>query len=136
MPWNWQYSNWPNFSYQESELNELLYDYGKSAGKIIGRASSQHSHALKSDLIINTIVSEAINTSSIEGENINAEEVRSSIKRQLGFSEKTSHNLKAEGIASLMIKCRQSFAEKLNKKTLLEWHNLLMQGQILIPLPK
>jgi len=75
------------------------------------------------------MVEEAINSSEIEGENLNREEIRSSVARFLGLKIETSTvpSLKEEGIAALLINVRESLNQQLSKDKLCYWHKLLLQ---------
>ena len=77
------------------------------------------------------MASEAIKPSEIEGEYLSRQDVISSIKKNLGIYD--SHprqvkDLRAKGIADLLVTVRESYNMPLSKKILFEWHNLLMMG--------
>ena len=74
------------------------------------------------------MVSEAIKTSEIEGEYLNRDDVRSSIRNCLGLSNPPERvgNVKAEGISALMVSVRSTFHQLLTEELLLYWHKLVM----------
>jgi Fic family protein len=123
---NWQLPNWPYFEFNHLEVEQVLYDYALETSALSG-AISQLSQDLQSDTLIELMVAEAIKTSEIEGEILNTEDVRSSIRHQLGLLEKTtSKDPRANGVGMLMISVRKTFLDPLSKEMLFDWHNQLM----------
>ncbi|MGB0938853.1 MAG: Fic family protein [Colwellia sp.] len=128
MKYNWQHQNWPEFIYNPSDYDHIVMQFQKKAYSLQGRLeqlnieSQQEAHIL-------LMVEEAINSSEIEGENLDKEEVRSSVARFLGLNIKTSGkpSLKEQGIAALLINVRESLNQKLSKEKLCYWHKLLLQ---------
>jgi Fic family protein len=84
----------------------------------------------QAETTIDMMVSEAMKTSEIEGEYLNRPDVVSSIRKNLGVSQKSpqTKDKKAEGIAELMVDVRNSYAEKLTKEKLFSWHEMVMKG--------
>ncbi len=82
----------------------------------------------KNDALIDIMVSEAIKTSQIEGEDLNRDDVHSSICNQLGLNtppERVS-DPRANGVAQLMLSVQQSFNEPLDEALLFAWHDMLI----------
>ncbi|MEO9275144.1 Fic family protein [Marinomonas sp. 5E14-1] len=127
MKYSWQHPDWPNFTFEESQCKEALYRYALEAGRLSG-GMSQLESALQYDAYIDLMVSEVIHTSQIEGERLDREDVRSSIKNFLGLSHPTTRvaDPRAEGMAALMVDVRNHFADKLTKDTLFQWHRLVL----------
>lgn len=130
MSYNWEQSDWPEFTYQEGESGKLLPDFlmksGQLAGVITGLAEGN-----QTELLLEMMVVEAIKTSEIEGEFLSRPDVMSSIKKNLGIHEEQPLLVKdqrAKGIAKLMIKVRSEFAQDLTEELLFDWHELLMEG--------
>ena len=80
--YNWQHPNWPKFTYQSDGLDKIINEYTKTSSNLQGQIS-QLDQNNQSEAHIYLMVEEAINTSEIEGENLNREEVRSSVARYL-----------------------------------------------------
>jgi len=87
--------------------------------------------SLQYEAYIDLMVSEAINTSQIEGERLDREDVRSSIKNFLGLSKPPTLVMdpRAEGIAALMVDVRKTFKEALTNEKLFHWHQLVIPEQ-------
>ncbi|MFT6988935.1 MAG: Fic family protein [Paraglaciecola sp.] len=127
MEYNWQHPDWPKFSYNDTQSRGPLYQYALEAGRLSG-GMGQLKETLQYEAYIDLMVSEAVQTSAIEGEKLNREDVRSSIKNYLGLS--TPHTRitdpKAEGIAALMVDTRKTFADPLTKEKLFHWHQMVI----------
>lgn len=131
MKYNWQHPDWPNFSYDMSQCREALYSYAMEAGRLSGGVSQLKSE-LQYESYIDLMASEAINTSQIEGEKLNREDVRSSIKNYLGISVPPTRvtDLRAEGMAALMVDVRQTFLDGLTEEKLFQWHEMVIPNQV------
>ncbi len=127
MKYIWQNKQWPNFEYDSTSIQDILYRYAIASGSIAGNM-----HELPKDLqidaTIDLMVSEAIKTSEIEGEKLDQEEVRSSIKNQLGLSKKAEliKDPRAMGMAQLMIAVRRNYAQQLTEEELFSWHAMIL----------
>ncbi|GAB3483925.1 Fic family protein [Marinomonas epiphytica] len=130
MKYSWQHPDWPNFVFEEAQCKEALYRYALEAGRLTG-GTSQLESALQYDAYIDLMVNEAIHTSQIEGERLDRDDVRSSIKNFLGLSYPPTRvaDPRAEGIAALMVDLRNHFAGELTKDTLFQWHRLVLPQQ-------
>jgi Fic family protein len=135
MNYIWQHKHWPNFVYNSEKLSALSYQYIKQAAKLSGSlllADHDDSIATQLDLMVD----EAINTSLIEGENLNPASVRSSLQYFLNL--KLGLNLtptpinvadaKAEGLAALIVDVRKNFHKSLSKERLFNWHQMVLVG--------
>ena len=130
MKYSWQNPDWPRFTYDEAQCRDSLYQYALEAGRLSG-GMGQLKDSLQYEAYIDLMVSEAINTSQIEGERLDREDVRSSIKNFLGLSDPPTRVMdpRAEGIAALMVDVRKTFKEELTKEKLFHWHQLVIPEQ-------
>ena len=121
----WQDKDWPNFSYDENANKDSLYQYAMEAGRIAGGVG-QLQESLQYEAYVDHMVREAIKTSEIEGEHLDREDVRSSIKNFLGISKPAVrvHDARAEGISALMVDLRESFREPLTTEKLCQWQSM------------
>lgn len=121
MAYNWKHPDGPNFTYDDTDCRQTLYQYALLAGGMTQLSSSLHDEAY-----LDLMVSEAIKTSEIEGEKLNRDDVRSSIKNFLGLT--ASHiriaDPRAEGIAALMVDVRKTFTQPLSKNKLFQWQTM------------
>ena len=129
MRYNWQHPEWPNFVYDLSEVQETLYIYMRESGFLMG-GISQLSDQMQVDVGIDLMVLEALKTSEIEGERFDEEDVRSSIRKELGLSPLRTavKDPRAVGIGKLMLSVRESFEDLLTQEELFRWHRMVMSG--------
>ncbi len=125
MRWNWQQSDWPNFSYEEEGLQAFEKDFCHQSGFLLGIA--QHLDANEKKILTSDIMSEeAYKTSEIESEYLNRDSLRSSIRRYFGLTHESYKIPAAEkGIAELMIDLHQNCLTPLVEDTLFDWHLML-----------
>ncbi len=128
MKYNWQQKDWPEFGYNLSGIEDILFAFAEETGHISGllKALPEESQA---DAILNMMVAEAIKTSEIEGEYFSREDVVSSIRNNLGLNKHPDKvkDKKAQGAGELMVAVRNSYADSLTEKTLFAWHEMLLR---------
>lgn len=128
MKYNWQQPDWTDFSYAVAEVEDMLFDFVRQAGRSSGLLEGLPED-IKSEAIIEMMISEAIKTSEIEGEYLSRRDVMSSIRKNLGFQDDDQvADLRAQGAASLMANVRDSFDETLSETVLFGWHEMIMKG--------
>ncbi|MGB0953773.1 MAG: Fic family protein [Planctomycetota bacterium] len=129
MQWNWQQSDWPNFTWETGRLGTAEKEFLVSAGVYLGNA--EHLAAENQErLLVDAICSEAVTTSEIEGEILNRDSVQSSVRRQLGLSTDGRRSSPAEsGIAEMMVHLYRGHDQPLTHTMLWEWHEMLCNGR-------
>ena len=127
MAYNWQQKDWPSFSYNLQEVEDLLFAFAEETGHVTGLLKSMPED-MQLEAIINMMVAEAIKTSEIEGEYFSREDVVSSIRNNLGINEKPAKvkDKKAQGAGELMVEVHNTFAAALTEEVLFAWHEILM----------
>lgn len=125
--YNWQQADWPNFSYNLTPIQEMLFSIAEKTGYIQGKLIHL-SDQQKTEAMVSLMVEEAVKTSEIEGEYISRPDVRSSIKNKLGLNPQIQHvhDKRATGIAELMLDVRNTFKQKLTQTKLFDWHAMLL----------
>ncbi|QQD21629.1 DUF4172 domain-containing protein [Oceanospirillaceae bacterium ASx5O] len=129
MNYIWQHKHWPQFSYDSSKLSALAYQYAKQAAQLSGSLSqADYGDSIAAQLDL--MVDEAINTSLIEGENLNPASVRSSLQNYLNLTPSPVNvaDVKAEGMAALLVDVRKHFNQPLSKEVLCRWHRMVLAG--------
>ncbi|NAY92668.1 DUF4172 domain-containing protein [Muricauda sp. JGD-17] len=129
MRYNWQQKDWPNFQYQTTSIEDMLFDFAQRTGRISGVLEGL-SETEQTEAMINLMVSEAIKTSEIEGEYLSRNDVMSSIRRNLGLNPELplTKDKRAEGVAELMLAVRNNFSKPLTSQILFDWHTMLLKG--------
>ncbi len=129
MIWNWQRPEWPNFSWNPDLFRKAEEQFLLGGGVFAG--TFKHLGAEDKDqLTIETLSSEAMTTSEIEGETLDRASVQSSIRKQLGLGTDLRRVKAAEqGIAELIVDLYKSFGEPLSKDVLFGWHRMVTNGR-------
>lgn len=126
--YNWQYKNWPHFSYKTDAIQSIVVSFAEEFGAMSGLVTALNDD-LKQEALIEILIAEAIKTSEIEGEYMSRVDMMSSIKRNLGFKDSTIvRDKRVAGIAKLMIDVRTSYNKNLSIPMILEWHHTLMHA--------
>src|SRR5712671_1858487 len=129
MAWNWQQSDWPNFTWNRARLEKAEQQFLVGGGVLLGTVK----HLAKEDmqqLRVEAMSTEAVTTSEIEGEILDRASVQSSIRKQLGLVADQRRVRPAErGIAEMAVDLYQSFAEPLSEEMLFRWHRMVMSGR-------
>jgi len=125
MRYNWQHTDWPHFHYNLSGLQDSISRYLVEAGSLTGGLDRLPDN-LQTEATIDIMVSEALKSSEIEGEKIDYNEIRSSIRKELGIpSTDIITDARARGIAKLIVSLRQTFNNPLTEQQLFDWHAML-----------
>lgn len=124
--WVHEHQNWPNFTWDMESLASKLADIRHRQGRLLGRMEGL-GFELKREASLSTLTNDVVKSSAIEGENLNPEEVRSSIARRLGIdiAGLIPASRDVEGIVEMMLDATQQFSEPLTKDRLFDWHAAL-----------
>ena len=127
--WNWQKSDWPNFSWDRSVPAQAEERFLIGAGSFVGTLKHLEPDDQK-QITVQAMSTEAVSTSEIEGELLDRASVQSSIRKLLGLSAENRRVKPAEkGISEMMVHLCRSFAEPLTPATLFAWHRMVLQGR-------
>src|SRR6187399_1293125 len=103
MAWNWQHTEWPEFTYDPKVLEPLERQFLIDSGEFVG-AFRHIGEDDRDTLRIDLICDEALKTSAIEGEILDRDSVQSSLRQQFGLSVGGPRVPPAErGIAEVMV---------------------------------
>jgi len=129
MAWNWQQTDWPDFSRKPEALNACENRFLHNSGVLLG--ALMHLGAPDKDqLTVDLMSNEALKTSEIEGEHLSRDSLQSSIRHQLGLAvDKRKASPAEQGVAEMMVDLYRTFAEPLSEGVLCRWHGMLMQGR-------
>lgn len=124
--WIHEHKDWPTFTWDFETLAFKLADIRHRQGRLLGRMENL-GFELKYEATLNTLTNDVVKSSAIEGENLDPEEVRSSIARRLGIDiaglARSSRNV--EGVVEMTLDATQRFDEPLTKERLFSWHKAL-----------
>ncbi len=126
MNWIHQTADWPAFSWNSEVLSPKLADIRHRQGRLLGRMESL-GFDLRTEANLDTLTVEVVQSSAIEGETLNSDEVRSSIARRLGIDIGgfIAVGRDVEGIVEVMIDATSQYQQPLTKDRLFGWHAAL-----------
>ncbi len=122
----YQLAGWPSFKWDSGRLNKLLTDVHHQQGKLLGNMERM-GFGLQAEANLQMLTSDVLKSSEIEGELLDAEQVRSSIARRLGMdiAGLVPSDRHVEGIVEMMLDATQHFEEPLTEQRLFNWHAAL-----------
>ena len=124
--WMHEYQNWTDFTWQAEVLHKQLTEVRYKQGYLLGRMAGL-GFDLKREASLKMLTNDVVKSTAIEGENLNPEEVRSSIARRLGMNVGglISSSRDVDRIVELMLDATQFFSTPLTKERLFDWHAAL-----------
>ena len=119
-------ANWPKLTWDASKLSAVLADVRHRQGRLLGRMEGL-GFRLRSEAKLSTLTADVVKSSAIEGEKLDAEQVRSSIARRLGleYAGAAVASRDVEGIVEMMLDATQNYALALTDERLFGWHAAL-----------
>src|SRR5882724_10911958 len=115
--------DWPRLDWHREQLAEPLADVRHRQGRLIG-----HMEALGFDLrqeaVLQTLTADVLKSSEIEGEKLDAGQVRSSIARRLGMDigALKPADRHIEGVVEMMLDATRHYDKPLTAERLFGWH--------------
>lgn len=119
-------TGWPNLRWDDARLLPLLAEVRHRQGRLLGRMEGL-GFRLRAEANLTTLTADVTQSSAIEGERLDAVQVRSSIARRLGldFGGKVKASREVEGVVEMMLDATQNFAKPLTAERLFGWHAAL-----------
>ncbi|MBA3708684.1 MAG: Fic family protein, partial [Planctomycetes bacterium] len=117
---------WPNLVWSLPALAQPLAAVRHKQGRHLGRMEAL-GFDLRSEANLAALTDEAVRTSAIEGERLNADEVRSSIARRLGLDTAglPAPSRAVEGVVEMMLDATRQFDQPLTAERLFGWQAAL-----------
>lgn len=124
--WIHEHQNWPDFTWDAEALSTGLADLRHRQGRLLGRMEGL-GFDLKREASLRTLTNDVVKSAAIEGENLNPEEVRSSIARRLGIDVAglIPAGRNVEGVVEMMLDATRQYDSALTKDRLFDWHAAL-----------
>jgi Fic family protein len=122
----YQKDNWPNFTWNNDEVVNLLSEARNLQGRLIGKMESL-GFELRDEALLETLTLDVLKSAEIEGELLNPEQVRSSIAQRLGveFAGATMSDRNVDGMVDMMIDATRLCFKPLTTERLFDWHAAL-----------
>jgi Fic family protein len=117
---------WPAFTWEKDRVATALADVRHRQGRLTG-----HMEALgfdpRQEAHLQTLTADVIKSSEIEGEHLDAAQVRSSIARRLGMDigGLVAADRHVEGVVEMMLDATRHFDKLLDEQRLFAWHAAL-----------
>ena len=115
--------NWPRLHWDRERLADPLAAVRHQQGRLIGHMEALGFN-LRQEAVLQTLTADVLKTSEIEGEKLDADQVRSSIARRLGVDVGglTVPDRNVEGIVEMMLDATRRYEEPLTAERLFVWH--------------
>lgn len=129
MRYIYQLKCWPQFIWDHEKIAALLGPVRNRQGRLMGRMEAL-GFALRSEAQLETLTLDILKTSEIEGEVLNAAQVRSSVARKLGLeiAGLVPSDRHVDGVVEMMLDATQNFNKPLTQDRLFGWHASLFPG--------
>src|SRR5229473_4163131 len=115
--------DWPKFRWNREAVSKRLADVRHQQGRLLGRMEGL-GFTLQQEAVLQTLTADVLKSSEIEGETLDAEQVRSSIARRLGMDigalEPADRNV--EGVVEMMLDATRHYERPLTTERLFSWH--------------
>jgi Fic family protein len=125
-PYIHQKAQWPAFTWDSSQVLELLSEARNVQGRLIGKMETL-GFVLQNEAILDTLTLDVLKSSEIEGELLNPDQVRSSIARWLGIelAGAVESDRNVDGVVEMMLDASQHSLSLLTANRLFDWHTSL-----------
>ena len=122
----WQAPDWPNWQYDLSVLAGPLGAVSRAQGLLHGRLADVGA-VLRDQASLVALTEDVVKTSEIEGEQLNAASVRSSIARRLGvdIGALAPVDRHVEGVVEMVLDATANCREPMTVERLFGWHAAL-----------
>src|ERR1022692_4359823 len=121
--------DWPRFTWSRDQLGDRLAAVRHRQGRLIGHMEALGVN-LRQEAVLQTLTSDVLRSSEIEGEKLDAEQVRSSIARRLGMDigalKPADRNV--EGIVEMMLDATHHYDQPLTAERRSEEHTSELQS--------
>ena len=114
---------WPDFNWNRERLAEPLAAVRHKQGRLIGHMEAL-GFRLRQEAVLETLTADVLKSSEIEGEKLDAGQVRSSIARRLGIDigalKRSDRHV--EGIVEMILDATRHYDQPLTTERLDAWH--------------
>ena len=122
----WQRPEWPHFHWDMDAILPAIDKISRKHGILTGRMESL-GFSQSSNAFLSALTDELTGSSAIEGVQINADSVKSSIARKLGleYDDVFSEDHYVEGLVDVMLDAIKNSSSPLTEERLFGWHAAL-----------
>jgi Fic family protein len=118
--------DWPRFTWNARRLVPYLSTTRYEQGLLLGKMKDL-GYQLKSEATLAALTEETVKSSAIEGEELSAESVRSSLARRMGLEAAGTRPVDrhVEGVVEMILDATQDYVAPLTKERIFGWHAAL-----------
>jgi Fic family protein len=122
----YQLPHWPRFTWKHETIISLLTEIRNQQGRLLGRMEAM-GFSLQAEANLQTLTLDILKSFEIEGEMLDALQVRSSIARRLGMdiAGLVPADRHVDGIVEMMLDATQHYKTDLTDDRLFGWHAAL-----------
>lgn len=123
MTWIHELEEWPNFTWDMDLLASSLSEIRHQQGLLLGRMEGV-GFDLRSEASLSVLTKDVVKSSAIEGEQLDEQEVRSSIARKLGLDVGglVPAGRDVDGVVEMMVDATTNYSQELTEERLFGWH--------------
>jgi len=115
--------DWPRFRWDAARLASTLTGVRHLQGRLIGQMEAL-GFKVRQEAVLRTLTEDVVKSSDIEGETLDADQVRSSVARRLGIDigglKKVDRHV--DGVVDMMLDATQRYDQPLTAERLFGWH--------------
>jgi Fic family protein len=118
--------DWPAFRWESERISPNLVEVRHRQGRLIGRMEGLGIQ-LRTEAVLHSLTEEVLKSSEIEGENLDRDQVRSSIARRLGIDigGLNPSDRDVDGVVEMGLDATQQYDQPLTADRLFDWHAAL-----------
>ena len=122
----WETQDWPAFTWDEKALTMSLARVSREQGRLLGKMEALGFN-LRNEAHLRTLTEDVIQSSEIEGEILERDQVRSSIARRLGIDVGglVPAERNVECVVEMMLDATGQYQQPLSQERLFSWHAAL-----------
>ncbi len=121
-----QLPDWPEFHWNPERLTDTLADVRHRQGRLTGHMEAL-GFGLRQEAVLRTLTADVLQSSEIEGEKLDPEQVRSSVARRLGMDigglKPTDRHV--EGVVEMTVDATRHHEQPLTTERVFGWHAAL-----------
>lgn len=118
--------DWPLFTWHQAQLADLLAEVRYRQGRLLGRMEGLGIQ-LCGEATLTTLTQDVVNTSAIDGENLDPKQVRACIAKRLGMDSGTAPAIdrNVEGPVAVVLDATRNHAVPLSEERMFAWQAAL-----------
>ncbi len=116
-------ADWPRFRWEDRRLSAPLAGARHLQGRLVGQMEAL-GFKIREATVLRTVTADVLKSSEIEGEKLDADQVRSSVARRLGIDigGLQPADRHVEGVVEMMLDATQHYEQPLTRERLFGWH--------------